>query len=182
MASFLNDFRECEEMNLSNICMWCAILAGLFISPAMLAQQSGAQPQQSAPAPDAHAVEEREAQREALGFLQYLDQGRYADSYSYTSAIIRAKMNAAQFEQEIKKDRAPLGAKQTRKLLNATYATSLPTAPAGQYVVLQYNTDFAKKKDAVETVTMSYENGYWRLAGWFLGQEQPPPQQQQPQQ
>ncbi len=169
-------------MNRSNICARSAILAGLLLSPALLAQQGGAQPQQNAPAPDAHAAEERAAQRQALGFLQYLDQGRYADSYSYTSAIIRAKMNASQFEQDIKKDRAPLGAKQTRKLLNATYATSLPSAPAGQYVVLQYNTDFANKKDAVETLTMSYENGYWRVAGWFLGQEQAPPQQPQPQQ
>jgi serine/threonine-protein kinase len=165
-------------MNRSTICAWCAISAGLLFSPALLAQQGGAQPQQSAPAPVAHSAEEREAQREALGFLQYLDQGRYADSYSYTSAIIRAKMNAAQFEQEIKKDRAPLGAKQTRKLLNATYATSLSGAPAGQYVVLQYNTDFAKKKDAVETLTMSYENGYWRVAGWFVAQEQAPKQQE----
>ena len=138
------------------------------------------QAQQNAPAPDAHAAEERTAQREALGFLQYLDQGRYADSYAYTSAIIRAKMDASQFAQETEKDRGPVGAKQTRKLLNATYTTSLSGAPAGSYVVLQYNTDFANKKDSVETLTLSYENGYWRVAGWYLGQE-PPPQQQQPQ-
>ncbi len=161
----------------------CGSLGGLLFSPALAAQQAGApaQAQKSAPAADAHAAEERAAQKEALGFLQYLDQGRYADSYAYTSAIIRAKMNAAQFAQELKKDRGSAGAKQTRKLLDASYTTSLQGAPAGRYVVLQYNTDFANKKDAVETLTMSYENGYWRVAGWYLRQE-PPPSAQQPQQ
>ena len=158
------------------------ILAGLLFLPVLHAQQAGPQvqpqQQQGAATPDPHAAEERAAQREALGFLQYLDQGRYADSYAYTSAIIRSKMDAAQFAQDMKKDRAPTGAKQTRKLLNATYTTSLSGAAPGEYVVLQYNTDFTNKKDAVETLTMSFENGYWRVAGWYLGQETPPPQQQ----
>jgi Protein of unknown function (DUF4019) len=124
--------------------------------------------QQSGPAADPHAAEERAAQRQALGFLGYLDAGRYSDGYAYTSKLIRRQMGQAAFAKNVQKDRAPLGAKQTRKLLDATYTTSLQGQPAGQYVVLQYNSDFADKKGAVETLVLSFESGYWRVAGWFV--------------
>ncbi|HEV2274291.1 MAG TPA: DUF4019 domain-containing protein [Acidobacteriaceae bacterium] len=148
----------------------CTIFAVLLLSSSSFAQQGSTPPQQqqAARAPDPHASEELAAQRQALGFLQYLDQGRYPDSYAYTSRLIRAKLSQAQFGQEVQKARASLGAKQTRKLLNASYATSLPDAPSGQYVVLQYNTDFANKSNAVETLTLSFENGYWWVAGWYV--------------
>ena len=35
--------------------------------------------------------------------------------------------------------------------------THLPGAPDGQYLVLQFNTSFAEKKAAVETVTVGLE-------------------------
>jgi Protein of unknown function (DUF4019) len=134
-------------------------------SPASPAQQPGA-------APDPHAAQELAAQRQALGFLGYLDAGRFADSYAYTSALLRAKTVQSTFVKEVQKDRSALGAKQSRKLLNASYTTSLQGQPAGQYVVLQYGTDFANKKNAVETVVLSFENNYWRVAGWYV-KEQP---------
>jgi hypothetical protein len=133
-------------------------------SPAPPAQQ---QNQQSA-APDPHASEEQAAQRQALGFLGYLDADRFADSYAYTSGLLRAKAAQPTFVQDLQRDRSPLGAKQSRKLLDATYSTSLQGQPIGQYVVLQYSSDFANKKQTVETVVLAFEKGYWRVAGWFV--------------
>ncbi len=57
---------------------------------------------------------------------------------------------------------------QSRRLIDASYATTLPGAPKGEYVVLHFGTVFAQKPTGLETVALSYERGYWRVAGWFL--------------
>jgi hypothetical protein len=65
--------------------------------------------------------------------------------------------------------RKPLGALVSRKLKSAQYATSLPGAPDGQYVVIQYDTVFQNKSAAVETVTpMLDKDGHWRVSGYYI--------------
>jgi hypothetical protein len=151
----------------------CIVAAGLVRSAASVAQAAqqsapSAPNQQSAPTPDPNADAKKQAQRQALGFLQALDREQYTESYAYTSALIRSKVSEDQFSSEVKKDRASDGAEQSRKLMDVTYTTTLENEPAGQYVVLQYSTDFVNKKGALETLTMSYEDSYWRVAGWFI--------------
>jgi len=65
--------------------------------------------------------------------------------------------------------RKPLGTLVSRKLKASHYTTSAPGAPDGQYVIIQYNTNFANKKSAVETVTpMMDKDGKWRVSGYFI--------------
>ena len=65
--------------------------------------------------------------------------------------------------------RRPLGAVLTRKLKSKTYATELPGAPDGQYVVIQFDTAFQNKRVAVETVPpMLADDGSWLVAGYFI--------------
>ena len=85
---------------------------------------------------DPHATEEQAAQRQALGFLGYLDQGRYADSYDYTGMLIRNQADRTSFAQQLQTARAGVGALQQRTLNDVTYSTTVPGAPQGQYVVL----------------------------------------------
>jgi hypothetical protein len=117
---------------------------------------------------DPHATEERAAQRQALGFLGYLDKGRFADSYAYTGMLIRAQVDRASFSSQVEKARAGTGALLTRELMDATYATSVPGAPEGQYVVLHYHSSFADKQEAVETLTLAFAKGYWRVSGYYI--------------
>jgi hypothetical protein len=45
----------------------------------------------------------------------------------------------------------------------------LPGAPDGQYVVIQFETSFENKHNAVETVTPMLEpNGQWRVSGYYI--------------
>jgi hypothetical protein len=65
--------------------------------------------------------------------------------------------------------RKQVGALVSRKLKSAQYATSLPGAPSGKYVVIQYDSVFQNKSDAVETVTpMLDKDGQWRVSGYFI--------------
>jgi hypothetical protein len=41
--------------------------------------------------------------------------------------------------------------------------------PDGQYVVIRYDSSFANKKSAIETVTpMLDQGGQWRVSGYFI--------------
>jgi hypothetical protein len=65
--------------------------------------------------------------------------------------------------------RDPLGKMRSRKVKSATYKTSLPGAPDGEYVVIQYDSSFEHKQAAVETVTpMLDKDGKWRVSGYFI--------------
>jgi hypothetical protein len=58
---------------------------------------------------------------------------------------------------------------QSRKLKSATYSKTLPGAPDGEYVVIKYNTSFANKASAVETISpMLDKDGTWRVSGYFI--------------
>jgi hypothetical protein len=45
----------------------------------------------------------------------------------------------------------------------------LPGAPEGEYVVIQYETQFEHKAGAIETVTpLREKDGSWRVSGYFI--------------
>ncbi len=57
----------------------------------------------------------------------------------------------------------------SRKLKGSARRTSLPGAPDGQYLDVEFETSFAKKKHAVETVTpMREADGSWKVSGYYV--------------
>lgn len=109
------------------------------------------------------------ASRAAEPWLALVDSGRYAESWKQAASLFRSKITAAQWEEAVRSAREPLGAVVSRNLVSAQYTRTLPGAPDGEYVVLRYETEFANKKKAVETVTpMKDSDGAWRIAGYFI--------------
>ena len=52
---------------------------------------------------------------------------------------------------------------------SAETKTSLPGAPDGKYVIIQFDTSFEHKKSTVETVTpMQEADGSWKVSGYFI--------------
>jgi hypothetical protein len=146
-----------------------AVVAGLIHGRLFAAQAPApAGTQQAEPAADPHLAEEQAAERQALGFLGYLDHERFADSYAYTGMLIRSQLDRNAFAKQLEKARAGTGALLSRELTHASYATTVPGAPEGQYVVLEYNAAFANRQEAVETLTLSLAKGYWRVNGYYI--------------
>jgi hypothetical protein len=138
-----------------------AVLTGGLLQTPLIAMQG-------LPQADPHAAEESAAQRQALGFLGYLDEGRFADSYAYTGMLLRARADREAFAAQIQKARAGTGALQARELIDAAYNTSVEGAPEGQYVILHYHSNFANRQDTVETITLALAKGYWRVDGYYI--------------
>jgi uncharacterized protein DUF4019 len=68
----------------------------------------------------------------------------------------------------VKGVRGPLGSVKSRDVKTVTPAKSLPGAPDGDYTVIQYQTSYQNKADAVETLTLVNDSGNWRCAGYFI--------------
>lgn len=49
------------------------------------------------------------------------------------------------------------------------FTRTMPGAPDGQYVVLQYETSFENKAAAAETVSLVIDtDAVWRVTGYFI--------------
>ena len=109
------------------------------------------------------------AQKNGESWLALVDQGDYAASYDQASSMFKSALTKEKWVDTSKAVRSPLGKLVSRKLQNAQYTTQLPGAPDGQYVVVQYQTSFENKKEAVETVIMQLDkDGQWRVSGYFI--------------
>lgn len=112
---------------------------------------------------------EKEAQSAAEAWLALVDAGNYAQSWNDAAAYFKKAVDQPGWEKQVDAVRAPLGKLTSRTLKSANYATSLPGAPDGEYVVLQFDASFQNKKSAVETVTpMKEPDGRWRVSGYFI--------------
>jgi hypothetical protein len=105
----------------------------------------------------------------AQKWLALIDAGNYSETWKEASAIFRGAVTEPGWENSMNTFRQPLGDLVSRKLKSAQHMTELPGAPDGQYVVMQFETSFANKKSAIETVTFMLEkDGQWKSAGYFI--------------
>lgn len=110
-----------------------------------------------------------QAQSAATAWLALTDAGQYGPSWDATASLFQAAVTKAQWEAALKGARAPLGALKSRKVKTATFTRTMPGAPDGEYVVIQFDTQFEHKALAVETVTPRREqDGVWRVSGYFI--------------
>ncbi|MEI7851147.1 MAG: DUF4019 domain-containing protein [Kiritimatiellales bacterium] len=102
-------------------------------------------------------------------WLSLCDQANYAGSWDAAATYFKNAVRKEQWEQMAAAVRAPLGSVEKREVKSQSYKTSLPGAPDGEYVIVQFNTVFENKKAAVETVTMMLnQDRGWRVSGYFV--------------
>jgi len=117
----------------------------------------------------AQAKPEQLAQQSADAWLALVDSGKYAQSWDEAAQFFKSHVTKDQWQDALHASRDPFGKLVSRKVKSADYKTSLPGAPDGQYVVIQYETSFEHKQSAVETVTpMLDKDGKWRVSGYYI--------------
>jgi hypothetical protein len=139
-----------------NRMLWVgAVLAVSVVGPAARAQQ-----------PEASA----QARQATEAWLAEVDSGRYADSWDKAAEAFRSALSRTAWDSTMRALRGPLGAVTSRELLGAQPVTDPPGAPPGEYVLLQFRTQFAGRElPAVETVVpMKDKDGVWRVSGYFI--------------
>lgn len=105
----------------------------------------------------------------AKSWLTLVDAKEYKKSWMEAAPFFKGKVTEEAWNEAVSAVRKPLGEVTARELLGAIAATTLPGAPEGEYVVIQFKTSFAKKPDSIETVTpMKDEKGVWRVSGYYI--------------
>jgi hypothetical protein len=122
---------------------------------------------------------EKAALDSAAKWLSVVDRGDYSKSWERAAGIFRAMVTKPEWEAKLNMFRTPLGKVSERNVKSKQYAKTLPDAPEGEYVVIQYETIFKNKQTLTETVTSVLEkDGKWKVAGYYItfpGQESQSP-------
>ena len=117
----------------------------------------------------ADSIKELNAQKASDVWLSMVDKGRYSESWQNTSSYFKNAVDENQWEKSLTSVRKPLGKVLSRKAISQNYTKTLPGAPDGEYVVIQYETSFENKASAIETVTSSLgKDGIWRVSGYYI--------------
>jgi len=117
----------------------------------------------------ANEVGEKGAIAASGAWLSLVDEGNYAESWNQAAGLFKNAVTKEQWQSTVKAVRTPLGKVVVRKLKSKKYTKTMPGAPDGEYVVIQYETTFENKKSAVETVTpMLDKDGKWRVSGYYI--------------
>jgi hypothetical protein len=116
-----------------------------------------------------HAAEKASAIKASGAWLKIIDSGKYDESWKQASSFFKDHVSESRWVGKVGPARKSLGGVTMRKINTARYMTSMPGAPDGKYVVVQYLTSFEHKKAAVETVTpMLDSDGQWRVSGYYI--------------
>jgi hypothetical protein len=133
----------------------CLIIAGMILS--------------GGTAMSSDAGKEASAVSAAEKWLAIIDAGGYSTSWKEAAELFRNAVKPEQWEQSMQAVRKPLGKLISRKVQTKIYKTTLPGAPDGEYVLIQFETSFENKKNSIETVTpMMDKDGKWRVSGYYI--------------
>jgi hypothetical protein len=117
----------------------------------------------------ANEAAKKAAEAAATPWLALVDRADYAGSWNQGSKMFKSLVTQQKWVDQMSAVRTPLGKLVSREVKSVEYTTTMPGAPDGEYVVIQYNTSFENKRSAVETVTpMKEKDGTWKVSGYFI--------------
>ncbi len=146
-----------------------AMAAGLHVGAQVSAPSAPPPTPAAPPAPVEQDLDVKPAMAAAEAWLASVDAGRFGESWERGAATFRQAVTRADWEKALVAARGALGGLVARKLVAATYSRQVPGAPAGEYVVIQYQARYENRPLAIETVTpMREADGRWKVAGYYI--------------
>ena len=107
------------------------------------------------------------ALRAADAWLKLKDQEKYDQCWEQSSALSKksvSKEDVVKLQKELLKK---MGKVESRIRVSRQFESSLPGAPAGEYVFIEYQAKYSILKDTIETVIpMLDKDGVWRVSGY----------------
>src|SRR5208337_752234 len=120
-------------------------------------------------AAEKHDEAEKQAVAAAESWLVLVDDGKYGEGWDVAAEYLKNAVSKDAFVKSMNDYRKPLGKLKSREVKSKDYRKSLPGAPDGKYVVIQFETSFENKKAAIETITpMLDKDGKWKVSGYFI--------------
>jgi glucose/arabinose dehydrogenase len=138
------------------------------ISLAQTGKPPASKPAAPSQEPDPSA-KEKAAQPAAESWVVLVDAAQFSESWEQAALPFKKAISKEDWAESAQQAREPLGKLKTRKLKFSQYKDSLPSAPPGEYVLLQYDSSFEGLPKAAEVFTLTLEkDGKWRVVGYFV--------------
>lgn len=145
------------------------------------APAAGAQVPAGAASPAISDADRQAAVSAAEAWLKLVDEMKYEESYKGAAGFFRNSVSYEEWFRAIATFRGPHGKTVSRNKISTSTTPDEPALPEGEYVVVEYHSNFEKKKDCKETVTcMKEPDGKWRVVGYHLVQSAPEAEAKQP--
>ena len=117
----------------------------------------------------ADSAAEEAALKASQAWLDLIDSGKYDASWEEASLYFKNSIKKDEWISTIKGVREPFGKLVKRTFKSKQSVDSMPGAPDGDYVIIQYDSVFENKKSAVETIVpMLEKDGKWKVSGYFI--------------
>lgn len=111
----------------------------------------------------------QEAIAAAQSWLELVDQAKFNESWNQAAAMFKKAVTEESWRESLERVHGMFGRAMSRTVKSSKYATELPGAPDGEYVVIEFETRFEHKQSGIETVTpMKDPDGQWRVSGYYI--------------
>lgn len=109
------------------------------------------------------------AQHEAREWLALTDRDDASASWKRSGPVFQQQMPETKWRVSLDAARKPLGAVKSRTVERTEFSRNPANTPPGDYAHLLFRTEFDKKPDARESVTLRMEaDGTWHVVGYFI--------------
>jgi hypothetical protein len=118
-----------------------------------------------------HAQDPRasEAHVAALDWLKLADADDTKATYEASAKRFKEAMPLDQWTTAMKQAREQFGAVESRAMATAQPPKPGPEVPPGEFIVIVFRTEFAKRKNGNELLTLEKESdGKWRVVGYLM--------------
>jgi hypothetical protein len=110
-----------------------------------------------------------EATAVARSWLELIDAGQRLVSWHAAAPALQAAIGAEDWDAALRSARVPLGRCRSRRLLRRDLVEAFPGVPPGAYAVVHFESAFAEKPRAVETVTVRRGiDERWHAVAYFI--------------
>jgi hypothetical protein len=110
-----------------------------------------------------------EAQAAARDWLALADANDAAGTHAASAQKFKTAMTAEQWSAAMARAREQFGDVVRRTILRTETPPPGPDVPPGDFVVIQWRTEFAKRPQGIETMTLEREaDGKWRVVGYLM--------------
>lgn len=125
-----------------------------------------ATPEPPAPARDPQL--EAAAMAALTPWLELIDADNFGKAWEEAASYLKQSVNREEFIRSLETVRGTLGHVVARTLNSIQIADSLPSAPDGQYVIMQFDTVLEGKQGGAETIIPMLDmDGAWRISGYY---------------
>lgn len=160
--------RPGPALALTGVLAMSLVLAALFLPAAplgVLAPAAVSETVAGAEPVSGTRSEAEAAARAAEDFLELIDESRWAESYAATGAQFRKANTLKVWTEVSERVRRPLGKVLTRDIVRNEF----DPAPPNGYQLVKFASSYADGTSQVESVSLEWENGAWKVVGIVIG-------------